>query len=369
MKILHIVGTRPHFIKLAPIIEVSKNNNDIKNIVVHTDQHYAYELSKIFFDEFGIPLPDYHLDVGSGTHGIQTGQMLERLDPVLIKEQPDVVLVYGDTNTTLAGALAAYKFHIPCGHIESGMREHIWRPEEINKKIADFCSDFLFCSTKTAVQNLLNEGINKEKIFLTGDITYDTFIQSAKIAKKRSTIHEKMNIPNKFILLTMHRAETVDIYKEVIGIVDAMLKIKEKIIYPIHPRTKKTLQQFGLYERIKNSDNIELIEPVGYFDFIELLLSAQLVITDSSGVLKEAFYGLKPCITLDYSTEYPEIFNVGYNILAGHSTDMILKSIDYMIDKKLLPLENNPLGSGNASEKILKILLEKKVKFTGLAKV
>jgi len=359
MKILHIVGARPNFIKLAPILKASQGYEQIKDIIVHTEQHYDYNMSKAFFDNFDIPAPDYHLEVGSATHGIQTGQMLERLEPVLLKEKPDVVLVYGDTNTVLAGALASYKLHIPTGHVEAGMREEIWRPEEINKKTADHCSDFLFCPTQRAVECLRKENIEERRIFFTGDTTYDTFLQSIKIAERKSEIFKQIQIPNEYYLLTMHRAETVDHYSEVKGIVEAMLNIEEVIIYPIHPRSKKTLSKFGLLAKLEDARHIMLVDPVGYFDFITLLLNSRLVMTDSGGVLKEAFYALKPCVTLQDTNEYEEIFELGYSILAGNKQRKILNSINVMLQRHLNPPIINPFGDGHAAEKIVKILIEK----------
>jgi UDP-N-acetylglucosamine 2-epimerase (non-hydrolysing) len=330
----------------------------IENLILHSGQHYNYDMSKVFFDELKIPEPDYNLEVGSGTHGIQTGKMLVGLDPILLKEKPDCVIVYGDTNTTLAGALAAYKLDYPCAHIESGMREYIWRPEEMNKKIADHCSDFLFCPLKSAVNNLVNEGVSTEKIYFTGDVTYDAYLMNSKKAENSTILNDLDLNPEQYILLTMHRAETVDNYNEIVGIINSLIEINELIIFPIHPRTENRLREYGLLNRLERRANIRLIKPVGYFEFLKLLNNSTVVMTDSSGVIKETFYAKKPGITIDYTTEYKEIFELGYNILAGKTKGGIFKSYKKMINKNLPDIIENPLGDGNAAERMVKILFE-----------
>lgn len=358
-----IIGTRPNFVKCAPLVKEISKELDMSLLLVHTGQHYDWEMSGTFLKEFGLTTLDYNCEVGSGTHGVQTGRMLEKLDPILLSERPDVVLVPGDTNTTLAGALASYKLHVPTGHIEAGMREYTWRPEEMNKLVADHCSDFLFCPIKRAAENLRKENIDESRIYLTGDITYDMFLRGIEKAKESSDILDRLNLPGDFLLLTMHRAETVDHLNEVSEIVEALIEIDNTIVYPIHPRTKKNLLRFGLYSRLEKAKNIKLIDPVGYFEFINLLLNSKMVLTDSSGVLKEAFYALKPCVTLDYTTEYREIFDLGYNILAGRKKERILGSVERMYGKVLAPVIDNPLGDGTASKRIVKILREKNPKY------
>ncbi len=363
MKVMLIMGNRPHFIKCAPLVKEISKEPDISLVLVHTGQHYDWEMSGTFLKEFGLTAVDYNCEVGSGTHGVQTGRMLEKLDPILLTEKPDVVLVPGDTNTTLAGALAAYKFHIPTGHIEAGMREYIWRPEEMNKLVADHCSDYLFCPIKRAADSLRAENIPDSRIYFTGDITYDMFLQSKEKVQAGSDGLDRLNLPPDFFLLTMHRAETVDHQNEVSEIVEALIEIDHSIVYPIHPRAKKFLMRFGLYSKLNRVRNIKLIDPVGYFDFINLLLKSKMVLTDSSGVLKEAFYALKPCVTLDYTTEYKEIFDLGYNILAGHKKDRILESVQEMSGKIFAPVVDNPFGDGTASKKIISILQQTNPKY------
>lgn len=365
MKIMFIMGTRPNFVKCVPLMKEISKEPDMSLVLIHTGQHYDWAMSGTFLKEFGLTALDYNCEVGSGTHGVQTGRMLEKLDPILLREKPDVVLVPGDTNTTLAGALASYKLHITTGHIEAGMREYIWRPEEMNKLVADQCSAYLFCPIKKATENLRKENIPESRIYFTGDITYDMFLQSVEKAQMSSDILDRLNLPGDFFLLTMHRAETVDNPNEISEIVEALIEIDNRIVYPIHPRTKKNLLRFGLYSRLEKAMHIKLIDPVGYFEFLALLLNSKMVLTDSSGVLKEAFYALKPCVTLDYTTEYKEIFDLGYNILAGHKKDRILESIEEMCGKALNPVNDNPFGDGTASKKIISILKGKNPKYPG----
>jgi len=355
MRLTHIVGNRPQFIKLAPFLEATKNYK-LENVIIHSGQHYDIEMSEVFFDELEIPEPNYNLEVGSGTHGIQTGKMLMALDPILLKLKPDVVVVYGDTNTTLAGALAAYKLHIPVAHVEAGMREYIWRPEEMNKKISDHCADFCFCPIKRAYENLVREGIASDKIFFTGDITYDAYIRNKDIALDKANIE----IPDfEYILMTMHRAETVDIYERISNIVDAIIQIPTKIVFPVHPRTKKRLMEFKLYERLEKANNIILMNPIGYLEFLKLLMKAKLVITDSSGVIKETFYAQKMGVTIDDTTEYQEIFDMEYNVLAGFKGDSIIKKISFMMEKEFIPPSENPFGDGHSAERMVEILYKK----------
>lgn len=360
MRITHIVGNRPQFIKLAPIIEESKNMNEVENVIIHTGQHYDYNMSQIFLNELGLPDPDYHLEVGSATHGVQTGKMLMKLDAVLLKEKTDVALVYGDTNTTLAGALAAYKLHIPTGHVEAGLRESIWRPEEINKKIADHCSDFCFCPMERAVNVLMQEGVPKDRIFFTGDITYDAFLAHSEVASKDPQILNELNLSrNGYFLLTMHRAETVDYYGEVINVINALLILSKEhtIVFPMHPRTRRSLQRLRLFLPLEKEENIILTNPLGYFEFLNLLLNSKLVITDSGGVLKEAFYALKPSITIEDTSEYTEIFDLGYSVLTGkQEKEKVLAAVSRMLSKKLSHPRVNLFGDGKAAENILKIL-------------
>jgi len=359
MKLLHIVGNRPQFIKLSPVLRASEKHGDMKNIVVHSGQHYDYNMSKVFFDELGIAEPDYNLNVGSGTHGIQTGNILTALDPILTSESPDCVLVYGDTNTTLAGALAAYKMHYPCAHVESGVREYVKRAEEMNRKAADNCSDFLFCPIKRAADNLTREGIEDARIFVTGDVTYDAFIVNSGIADRHNVLGRLGLSTDRYILLTLHRAETVDVRNKLGGVVEALVSIGDTIVFPAHPRTKGRLEEFGLLEKLEKSGNVFVLEPVGYFEFLNLLRHSKLVMADSGGVIKEAFYAGKPCISLDHTGGHEKVFeeliDLKY-VIIGKTKEDILSGYNKMQNGCPAKIENNIYGDGHAAEKIIEIL-------------
>ena len=285
MKIASIIGARPNFIKCAPLSRELRKVFD--EVLIHSGQHYDYETNKIFFDELGIPEPDYHLGVGSGSHGEQTGEMLKRTEEVLIKEAPDLVLVFGDTNSTLAGALAASKLHIKIGHIEAGLRSFDRRmPEETNRVLTDHCSDLLFCPTETAVKILGTEGI-ENGVYLTGDVMVDALHENTKIAEKKSKILDLLCLkPKEYYLATIHRPENTDAFEKLKSIVDAFCVIG-KIVFPCHPRTEKLLKQFGLWDML--TKKVKVIKPVGYLDMLMLEKNAKKILTDSGGIQKEAY--------------------------------------------------------------------------------
>ncbi|HRR96220.1 MAG TPA: UDP-N-acetylglucosamine 2-epimerase (non-hydrolyzing) [Candidatus Ratteibacteria bacterium] len=363
MKLLSIVGARPQFIKLMPLVrEFKKSSFKSSHIhkILHTGQHYDYLMNKLFFDEFGLPQPDYNLEIGSGPHGYQTGEMLKKIEIVLLNEKFDIVIVYGDTNSTLAGALASVKLKIPVAHIESGLRSYNKNmPEEINRVLTDHISDFLFCPTLNAVENLRREGI-KRNIFLVGDIMFDSLKISLMIAeKKKIEIIEKLNLkPKEYILATIHRAENTDNKEKLYSIFSTFDEISNKImpvIVPLHPRTKKVL---GLYEKERDFKKIKIIEPVSYFEMLILEKKAKIILTDSGGVQKEAFWLGIPCITLREETEWVETVKTGKNILVGTDKKRILKAV-----KKFYKLDNTSSSKinkkKNVSLKILKILFSK----------
>lgn len=282
MKIASVVGARPNFIKLAPLSKEIRKHFD--EIIIHTGQHYDYEMDRVFFEQLRIPEPDYHLGVGSGTHGYQTGEMVKRIEKVLMDEKPDLVIVYGDTNTTLAGALASVKLHIPLAHVEAGLRCYDKRiPEEINRVLTDHCSDLLFCPTERAVENLKKEGIT-EGVYLTGDVMVDAVKQNITIAERVSTVLNDLNVkPKDYYLVTVHRAENTDDINRLRNIVDALCEVNGNVIFPCHPRTEKALKKFGLWDKLKR--NVNVIKPVGYLDMLVLEKNAKKIITDS-GVFK-----------------------------------------------------------------------------------
>jgi len=352
IKILCVVGTRPNFVKIAPLMEEFKKYKKIKSILVHTGQHYDFEMSQVFFRDLKIPRPDCNLGVGSGSHAWQTAKVMEKLEPVILKEKPDLVIVVGDVNSTLAGALAASKLHIPVAHIEAGARQFDRNmPEEINRVLTDHVSDFLFCPTKIAVENLKKEGI-KRGVYNTGDIMYDAFLKGIKIAEKNSRILEKLNLKSKsYLLLTIHRPSNADNSENLKKILEAISESGEKIVFPIHPRTEKQLKKFKL--KIENC-KLKIISPVGYLDMLILEKNAKKILTDSGGVQKEAYWSKVPCITLMEGTGWPETVKAGWNILVGIDKEKIIEAI-----KKFNPKtkQYNYFGNGKSAKKIVKILI------------
>jgi len=348
MIIYLIVGVRPEFIQCTQVVqELSKKHT---TRIIHTGQHYDYIMDKVFFDELEIPEPAHHLNIGSGSQGQQTGDLLKKIEEVLIETPPDMVLVFGDTNSTLAGALAAAKLHIYVGHIESGMRSYDkTMPEEINRILTDHCSDIHFCSTQTAVENLHKEGL-VEQIYLTGDVTVDALRKYKNIAKKKSSILERLNLsPKEYLVATLHRASNTDIKRNLTEIIEAFIAVDNKIIFPLHPRTKAALEKYDLYNRLLNSKNINLISPLGYLDFLHLLNNAEKVLTDSGGIQKEAYILKVPCITLRENTEWVETVHEGWNVLAGTDGNRIRKMIQDFIPST----DQNMVFGQSASKKIV----------------
>jgi len=356
MRIAIILGTRPEIIKMSPIIkELKKRRLDF--FILHTGQHYSYNMDRVFFDQLKLPEPLYNLQIGSGTHAEETGKMLIGIERVLIKERPDIVLVEGDTNTVLAGALAASKMHIKVGHVEAGLRSYDREmPEEINRVLTDHVSDYLFAPTQKAKKNLLREGIDESKIFVTGNTIVDAVLQNLELAKA-VTLPPRLSDSNEYFLLTLHRQENVDkeerLRKIIKGLGLVAREFKTQILYPIHPRTRGRISQFS----IQIPEGIKLIEPLDYLSFLRLLSEARLVFTDSGGVQEEACILRVPCVTLRDNTERPETLEVGANVLAGAEPDSILEKAELMLNKE----RNwpNPLGDGKAGRRIVKILEDK----------
>ena len=355
MKIFIILGTRPEIIKMSSVIrECIKKKLNFS--ILHTNQHYSENLDKVFFKELNLPEPEYNLNVGSGTHAEQIAKILVGVEKILLKEKPDIVLVLGDTNTVLAGALAAAKLHIKIGHIEAGLRSYYREmPEEMNRILTDHCSDLLFAPTKKAKDILLNEGISNKNIFITGNTIIDAVFQNLKLAEKESKILKKLNLSKKgYFLMTAHRAENVDNKDKLRGILKGAKMVSKKfslpVIYPIHPRTRKMMKRF----KFKVSDKVRLLEPLGYLDFLKLENSAKLILTDSGGIQEEACAMRVPCITLRDNTERPETIDVGSNLLSGANSLRILKCVSKMLNKNRK--WKNPFGSGKTAEKIIKII-------------
>lgn len=359
MKISTVIGARPQFIKAAAVsakfAELRSAGKKIKEVIIHTGQHYDREMSDIFFEEMGIPEPAYNLGVGSGLHGKQTGIMLAEIEKVLIKEKPDYVLIYGDTNSTAAGALAAVKINIPCAHVEAGMRSFNRRmPEEINRIIADHICDINFCSTKTAVENLQNEGLGKTAE-LTGDVMFDCSVKFANFAEKRCNPLQKYSLSRgKYVLMTCHRAENTNSKKRLSSIVAAVNKLAEQneILYPIHPRIKNYLEKHN----IQFSDKVHTVDPVGYFDMLVLEKNASCILTDSGGIQKEAFFYKIPCVTMRDETEWNETVACGWNTLCGADKKRIISSVANFAENPPENTDISPYGDGEAAEKIIDAL-------------
>ncbi|MDF1519305.1 MAG: UDP-N-acetylglucosamine 2-epimerase (non-hydrolyzing) [Brevefilum sp.] len=353
LKIVTIIGARPQFIKAAAVSRLLRDEAD--EIIMHTGQHYDENLSKVFFDELDIPTPQFNLGVGSGTHGVQTGEMLAKIETVLIDTQPDWVFVYGDTNSTLAGALAAAKLHIKVAHVEAGLRSFNRRmPEEINRILTDHISDTLFCPSEVAVENLANEGIT-EKVVIVGDVMADSLSYAAEKAEMNSGILESLNLePGQYYLATVHRAENTDDPLRLENILDALTSLDEKVVFPIHPRTRLAIKNYR-YQHYLTASNIELIDPLGYLDMVRLEASARMILTDSGGIQKEAYWLRVPCITLRDETEWVETVQSGWNVLAGGDKEIILeKVLNFEIP------ENHPelYGDGKAARKIVDCLIQ-----------
>ncbi len=358
MKVLSVVGTRPNFVKMAPVIrEIIRRN--IPHALVHTGQHYDKEMSKIFINELRLPELDYSLDVGSGSHGYQIGEMLKKIEEVIIKEEPDFVLIPGDTNTSLAGALASSKVSgVKTCHIEAGLRSFDrTMPEEINRILIDHCSDALFCPTSTSVTNLRKEGISGDIIHQVGDTMVEACFEHLNIAKQCG-ISEKYQFEDEYYLVTVHRAENTDNRKRLEGIVKALLSLGRKVIFPIHPRTKKMLIEFEMWDEVNSTDKIQFMEPIGYLEFLFLLSNAKLIITDSGGVQKEAFLSKVPCVTLRDNTEWVETLNANANILVGTDQKAILDGVKKML-RAQIDYETSPYGDETAARRIVDVLVGK----------
>jgi UDP-N-acetylglucosamine 2-epimerase (non-hydrolysing) len=351
MKVTLIVGVRPEFIQSTPVLKELKKCHEV--LLIHTGQHYNYEMNKVFFEELNIPEPDHHLEVGSEMHGVQTGEMLKKTEKVLLKEKPDMILVFGDTNSTLAGALAGTKLHIKVGHVEAGMRSYDRRmPEEINRILTDHCSDLLFCSTKTAVENLKREGIFNN-VYLTGDVMVDSLLYNKEIAENKSTILNKLDLKSKeYLVVTIHRASNTDNKENLQNIVDALSDVGETIIFPMHPRTEKLLNEYGLYNKLCSQASIKMIKPLGYLDFLKLMNHAKKIITDSGGIQKEAYILEVPCVTLRENTEWVETVKEGWNVLTGPDKKAIIKMVYEFYPKNM---QKHVFGHG-ASEKIVELI-------------
>lgn len=351
MKIATIVGARPQFIKAAPLSRILRQQHD--EYLIHTGQHYDDEMSLVFFDELSIPRPDVNLNVGSMSHGRQTAEMLQGIETVLMEVKPDMLIVYGDTNSTLAGALAAVKLRIPLVHVEAGLRSfNRDMPEEINRVLTDRVSDVLCCPTHTAVQHLHNEGI-RDGVHFTGDVMYDAVLHFSALAEQKASILDRLNLDGQFHLLTVHRASNTDSQQRLIAIVDALLETDVPIVFPVHPRTRSYLQRYDLWQRLQAAPHIRLSDPVGYLEMIVLEKHARKIITDSGGIQKEAYFFKVPCITLREETEWVETVDDGWNVLVGADPAKITGAIHHFTPPTD---QHDHYGNGTACEAIVRVL-------------
>ncbi|WP_415883480.1 non-hydrolyzing UDP-N-acetylglucosamine 2-epimerase [Neptuniibacter sp. QD34_54] len=351
MKIVTVIGARPQFIKAGVVSNAFSAIDGLNEFLVHTGQHFDDNMSRVFFEQLGIPKPDEYLDIHGGMHGQMTGRMLAAIESTLIERKPDLVMVYGDTNSTLAGSLAASKLNIPVAHVEAGLRSYNMRmPEEVNRILTDQISDYLFCPTETAINNLCNEGFKSKSCLLknVGDVMQDSAVQFADKAVRPAAIKTNSD----FILATIHRAENTDNLDNLKSIVEALNYIHANIapvVIPLHPRTLKCIAESGL------SLNVDVLEPVGYLEMLWLLNNCQLVLTDSGGLQKEAFFFGKYCVTLREETEWVELVDEGANVLVGSNTDLILRNSKQMLGKTVDD-EKQLYGGGKASQRIAQVL-------------
>jgi UDP-N-acetylglucosamine 2-epimerase (non-hydrolysing) len=356
MKISVILGTRPEIIKMAPLLKILEEKK-ADFFTLHTGQHYSYQLDEIFFEQMALPRPRYNLETGSGSHAEETARMLTGIEKILLDEKPGIVLVEGDTNSVLAGALAAAKLGIRVGHVEAGLRSYDRRmPEEINRVIADHIASYLFAPTPRAKEILLGEGISKEKTFVTGNTIVDAISQYLELARQKIDLAGQFKLkPQKYFLATLHRQENTDNNKRFASILEGLSEVAARfrlpMVYPIHPRSRKIMESMGW-----KSNNLKIIDPVDFFSFLQLESNARLILTDSGGVQEEACILHVSCVTLRNNTERPETVDAGANILAGSAAESIVTSAETMLYRKTD--WTNPFGDGHAAERIVNIITE-----------
>ena len=335
MKIACVAGARPNFMKIAPLLDAMEEYPNMEPLLVHTGQHYDYEMSQIFFEEFGIPEPDVYMGVGSGSHAVQTGKIMVEFEKVVMEHKPDIALVVGDVNSTVACAIVGSKLWIPVAHVEAGIRSFDrTMPEEINRILTDVISDYLFTRTEEGNENLRKEGIPDEKIFLVGDITIDTLLKYKDKASASGILEELELDKNSYALMTLHRPSNVDVKADFVNILNALAEVQKrtKIIFPIHPRTKARVEEFGLSDMISDMKNLMVIEPLGYLAFMGLMVNAKFVLTDSGGMQTETTVLGIPCLTMRENTERQETVREGSNILVGGDAQLIIAESMKILD-------------------------------------
>lgn len=360
MKIVNIVGARPNLMKIAPLIAEMHRFRDIEPVLVHTGQHYDNNMSDVFFRELDIPLPDYSLGIGSGSHTWQTAQIMLALEPLLHELRPDIVVVVGDVNSTMAAALVAAKLQIPLAHVEAGLRSFDrTMPEEINRVIIDSLADFLFTTERSANENLKREGVPENKIHFVGNVMIDTLLRYRQQIDAQNITDRFDVTPRNYALLTLHRPSNVDVTETLSGIMDALADIQKKlpVLFPLHPRTRQRIVETGLFERARDLANLKLLEPLGYLEFLGLMAQAKLVMTDSGGIQEETTILGIPCLTLRENTERPVTLTEGTNELVGSRAERIIAGVQRIMNGKTGIYKYPELWDGHAAERIVNVLL------------
>ncbi|MGB9771708.1 MAG: non-hydrolyzing UDP-N-acetylglucosamine 2-epimerase [Candidatus Kapaibacteriota bacterium] len=363
VKVVSVVGARPNFMKVAPIHRMLiKHSEGVQHLICHTGQHYDYEMSRVFFEDLGLPKPDFYLEVGSGTHGEQTGKILIEFEKVCLQEQPDLVIVVGDVNSTIAATLAATKIGIKTAHIEAGLRSFDrTMPEEINRIATDSICDYLFVTEESGLRNLKREGHTDEQIFFVGNTMIDSLVYILPKIEASQILQNLSVEEKKFALMTLHRPSNVDDrlqLEEIIEVIEYICK-KLKLVLPLHPRTRKNIEIFGLDVRLKKIENLILTEPLGYLDFIKLMKNSKFVITDSGGIQEETTYLGIPCITMRTTTERPITCEIGTNRLVPPNKEKLIQTINLVLNSARVEYQIPPLWDGKAAERIVNIILNK----------
>lgn len=359
MKIACVAGARPNFMKIAPILSAMEDYPKLEPILVHTGQHYDYEMSGVFFKELEIPEPDEYLGVGSASHAVQTAKIMTEFEKVMLSREPELVLVVGDVNSTLASALVAAKLHVPVAHVEAGIRSFDKSmPEEINRILTDDIADYLFPPSKFGYENLINQGIDEDKIFLVGDVMIDTLFKFKSKARETSILSDLSLKEKSYVLMTMHRPSNVDIKENLVAILDAIERIQKKImiVFSMHPRTRNRISEFGLEDKVESMTNLKVIEPIGYFKFLNLMMNAKFVLTDSGGMQEETTVLGVPCLTMRNTTERPETIEEGTNKLVGSDTDLIVQESEKILSGNFKTGTYPELWDGKAALRIVKVL-------------
>jgi len=362
MKIINIVGARPNFMKIAPIQREMVKHRQIHPVLLHTGQHYDEKMSKLFFEDLEMPQPDIYLGVGSGTHAQQTAKIMIEFEKVIEAKKPDLILVVGDVNSTAACSMVAAKMGVKIAHVEAGLRSFDrTMPEEINRIVTDALSDFLFVTEKSGMENLQREGISDKKIFFTGNVMIDSLVYFMQKAENSDILHQLRLNGQPYVLITLHRPSNVDVRENFVNLLDAFAEIEKElsIVFPIHPRSRKMMHQFGLDKKASKMKNLKLLDPIGYLDFMQLMRRAKLVLTDSGGIQEETTYLGIPCLTMRENTERPVTIEIGTNILIGSDTEKVVTETKKILRGDVKNGMIPELWDGRAAERIVNILVEK----------